>query len=84
MGAAVLLIADTEGEIVLQTVVLACLVTILAVTFLALLAATQLQRLLGVTGMQVVRRVFGVLLTALAVQFIFDGITQNGIFNAAR
>lgn len=82
IGAAVLLMADTEGEVILQVVVLACLVTILAATFLALLAATQLQRLLGVTGMQVVRRVFGVLLTALAVQFMFDGILLSGIFRA--
>jgi multiple antibiotic resistance protein len=83
MGAAILLMADTEGDLLLQTVVIACLLVILMVTLGALLAATYLQRLLGVTGMQVVRRVFGVLLTSLAVQFIFDGVLLSGLFPLA-
>jgi multiple antibiotic resistance protein len=41
--------------------------------------ATKIQQLLGVTGMHVISRVFGVLLCALAVQFIFDGIEQSGL-----
>lgn len=80
MGAAVLLMAHTEGDVVLQAVVLASLVGILALTLLALLVASQLHHLLGLTGMQVVRRIFGVLLTALATQFIFDGIVQSHVF----
>src|SRR5690606_504801 len=48
-------------------------------TLVSLLAATQLNRLLGVTGMQVITRVMGVLLCALAVQFVFDGIAESGL-----
>ncbi|MEO8542249.1 MAG: MarC family protein [Burkholderiaceae bacterium] len=42
--------------------------------------AGRLQALLGVTGMHVIERVMGVILAALAVQFVFDGIKQSGLF----
>lgn len=80
MGAAILLMANAGGELALQSVVLGMLLLVLVLTFLSLLTASQLQRLLGVTGMHVVTRVFGVLLAALSVQFIFDGIAESGIF----
>ena len=44
-----------------------------------LLVSSAVQRLLGVTGMNVVSRIFGLLLTALAVQFVFDGIRGSGL-----
>ena len=48
-----------------------------------LLSATQVQKLMGITGLKVVNRVFGVLVTALAVQFIFDGIRESGLLVGA-
>lgn len=80
MGAAILLMADTDGSLALQVVVVASLLAILLLTGISLLLATQIHRLLGITGMQVINRIVGVLLSALAVQFIFDGIEQSGIF----
>lgn len=79
MGAAILLMADAEGELLRQAVVLAMLLAVLVITLGGLLLASQLQRLLGVTGLHVISRVFGVLLAALAVQFMFDGIAQSGV-----
>jgi multiple antibiotic resistance protein len=55
---------------------------VLLVTLAALLLASRLQTLLGVTGMHMVSRVFGVLLCALAMQFLFDGIAQSGLLGA--
>jgi multiple antibiotic resistance protein len=49
-------------------------------TFLLLLAANQVQKLFGVTGLRVISRTVGVLLSALAVQFIFDGLGESGLF----
>ena len=79
MGAAILLMANQEGRVDGQVVVIASLVAIVLLTFVSLLAAAKIQRLLGVTGMHVISRVMGVLLSALAVQFIFDGIRQSGL-----
>lgn len=80
MGAAMLLMADTEGQFVLQLIVVAAMLVMLLLTLVCMLAASRLQRVLGITGMRVVTRVSGILLAALAVQYIFDGIGQSGVF----
>lgn len=82
MSATVLLMANTDGDILLKAIVIGSLLAILGVTCVSMLLASQLQRLLGVTGMHVIERVFGVLLCALAVQFIFDGLLQSDLFAA--
>jgi len=79
IGAVILLMAEAAGDWMFQMVIIGALFAILLLTLLLLLLANQVQRLLGITGMQVVSRVFGVLLAALAVQFMFDGIAQSGL-----
>jgi multiple antibiotic resistance protein len=79
IGAAVLLVADAEGDAVETAVVVGVLLGMVLLTFLLMLLATQVQKLLGVTGLHVISRVVGVLLAALAVQFIFDGILNSGL-----
>ena len=81
MSATILLMANTDGNLALQAIVVGSLLVILLVTFISMLLAGQIQRVLGVTGMHVIARIFGVLLCALAVQFIFDGILQSGLIN---
>lgn len=79
MGATILLMSDAKGDLSQQLIVVGAIVAILLLTLSALLSASKLQKLLGVTGMHVVGRVMGVLLAALAVQFILDGIKQSGL-----
>lgn len=81
MGAVILLMANAEGDIMLQLVVVSSLIAILLGTLALLLIAARIQQLFGITGMHVITRIFGVLLSALAVQFIFDGIAQSGLLN---
>jgi len=81
MGAAILLMANAEGDLLAQAITLTALLAILLLTLSLLLLANRVQQLFGVTGMHVVSRVFGVLLTALAVQFMFDGIAQSGLLS---
>jgi multiple antibiotic resistance protein len=79
MGAAILLMADQEGNVAGQAIIVASILLILLLTFVSMLLAGKIQHWLGVTGMHVITRVMGVLLSALAVQFIFDGIRQSGL-----
>ncbi len=81
IGAAILLVADAGDDWPRIGVVVAVLLGVLAGTFVLMLVASQVQKLLGVTGLQVISRVVGVLLAALAVQFIFDGIGASGMFS---
>jgi multiple antibiotic resistance protein len=72
--ASVMLMMSRNHGVERVTVVLAALATILALTLLALLAAGPLMKLLGARIEAVITRILGVLLGALAVQFVIDGI----------
>lgn len=84
IGATVLFMAKYEGNLALQATVIGSMAIVLLLALVCLLMATQLQRILGVTGLNVISRMVGVLLTALAVQFIFDGIGASGLLSGAR
>ena len=53
------------------------LLLVLAITLVCLLFAPRLTRLLGRTGANVISRLLGLILAALAVQFVIDGIKQS-------
>jgi multiple antibiotic resistance protein len=66
--------AETMGFHVEMGVVL-ILIVVLLFTYLSLLAGDRLMKILGVTGTNVLTRVFGIILAALAVQNMINGIT---------
>lgn len=78
---AVILLTTAEGAFTAGwVVVVVALILIMALCYGAMLAAIPLQRVLGITGVAVVSRVVGVLLAALAMQFLIDGIKASGLF----
>lgn len=73
-----ILLLQDKGVVSVETVmILAVLAIILLLTFLMLALAARITRLLGETGANVITRVFGIILAALAMQFIVDGVLTN-------
>jgi len=72
--AAVLLAGRADGNLLLTGLLLAVVVLVALACLAAFLLAGRLSRLLGHTGNIVLSRLLGVLLAALAVQYMIDGI----------
>ena len=72
--ASIMLLAGSADGIDEALVVLAALLAVLVLTLLALLAASPLMRLVGAQVEAVITRLLGVLLAALAAQYVIDGI----------
>jgi len=79
IGAAILMFARADGDLGREIAVIGALLAVMAITLVLLLVASRLQRFVGVTGQNVISRVIGILLAALAVQFVFDGLREAGI-----
>jgi len=67
--------ASWASDIAIILVLMLCLV----LTLIAMVTADRLTSLLGQTGADVVGRISGVLLAALAVQYVFDGLRHAAL-----
>jgi multiple antibiotic resistance protein len=72
--ACVLLAGRTDGQVQRLAMLLGVIAVVIGICLAAFLAATQIARLIGTTGNVVLSRLLGVLLAALAVQFVIDGV----------
>ncbi len=75
----ILLMGQSGGSWPAALAVLGLLWGMIVVTYLFLLASPPLERLLGRTGTIVITRLLGMLLAALSVQFVIDGVRQTGL-----
>jgi multiple antibiotic resistance protein len=53
----------------------------MVVTAVLLLLAQEIHQLIGITARKVIVRVFGVLLAAIAMQSIFNGLAATHLFH---
>lgn len=74
--AAMLLAERAKGDLAAMSAVVGVIWLVVAVSAVVLMASIPLDRLLGDTVRNVVSRLLGVILAALAVQFVIDGITE--------
>lgn len=74
MTTSVLLMTRAGPDALRIGLVLGVMAAMLAVTLILLLQAERIARLLGVTGCNVISRVLGIILAALAAQFMLDGL----------
>ena len=72
----ILLAGQAEGVAGFAAVA-AVMLTVLFTVFIAFLVAPLLERLLGKTGLNILTRLLGMLLAALAIQFILDGLQET-------
>jgi multiple antibiotic resistance protein len=74
IGSVMLIMAQYEGDWASRGIVFAALGCVLVLSFLTLRLAPQLNRILGKALSTIITRVLGVILAAMAVQFLFDGV----------
>jgi multiple antibiotic resistance protein len=69
------------GDAAKLGVVFAAYASAMAAAWVCMRLSTQMLRLIGTTGVHVVTRLFGILLSALAVQFVLNGLAATPLLH---
>ena len=75
--ASIMLLSGRADGTMEQLVVLGAMTAVILLTLLALLTAGPLMRLIGAKIEAMITRILGVILAALAVQFVLDGLERS-------
>ncbi|MBV8364369.1 MAG: MarC family protein [Candidatus Eremiobacteraeota bacterium] len=78
-----LLISVAHGDRLKLLTIFVAYAVALAATWLCMRTAGRLMRLIGKTGIHVVTRVLGIILAALAVQFVINGVLATPLLHHA-
>lgn len=73
--AMILLAGRAEGRVTWLLSLYGVAALVMAACFVSFLMAERISRLMGVTGQAVLSRLLGIILAALAVQFVIDGVS---------
>ncbi|MCY4334873.1 MAG: MarC family protein [Litoreibacter sp.] len=77
LASMILLASGAEWDVTIM--VIGVMIAVVALVFALFLLAGPIERLLGATGVTVATRLMGMLLAALSVQFVVDGLRDLGL-----
>lgn len=77
IASVILLQSQNAGSLLNQAIVAGVMLAVLLLTGLSFLVASPIMRILGVTGINVMTRVLGIILAALAVSNILEGLRAS-------
>ena len=80
MSACILLAANAHGDPAALSAVVGALLSVMLLALVLLIVSHKLAAALGITAQRVLIRVFGILLTAIAMQSLFNGLKASGVF----
>ena len=72
----ILFIKQSQGDILQKAIVILALFVNMFIVWTCLRFSNKISKLMGRTGANVITKIFGILLTALACQFIIDGVFE--------
>ena len=70
----VMILSENTSSITEKAIFIIAIFVCILSTYLILSASKKLSKMIGMTGIRIVQRVMGIILMAIAVQFIFDGL----------
>lgn len=77
LATVLLLVGEAGDDYIARLGLLGVLIAVLTLTLILLLTTPFVMRVIGRSGADVISRLLGVVLTALAVQYVTDGITAT-------
>jgi multiple antibiotic resistance protein len=71
--------SQSKNDPFMLLIITAIALFVLLLTMIVMFLSVHIEKVLGKTGISVVQRIMGLILSALAVQFIINGLSQFGI-----
>lgn len=73
MTSVILIMGKAGSDFLIQLIAMSVLISVLLLCLLVFVFASRLMAVLGLTGVNVIGRVFGIVLAGLAIQYMLDG-----------
>jgi multiple antibiotic resistance protein len=79
IAALVMFSTQAGGDITKIAIIMALSITVFILAMLVMLFSSYIGEILGSTGISIIQRLMGLILSAMSVQFIMNGLSQLGV-----